>query len=32
VQVARELGTHARRDLHEVVTSAWTAWRHLHPL
>jgi len=31
-RVEGELGTRAGRDLHDVVTSAWTAWRHLHPL
>ena len=28
-RIERELGVRARHDLHDVVTSAWTAWRHL---
>ncbi|MCZ2830140.1 NAD-dependent epimerase/dehydratase family protein [Modestobacter sp. VKM Ac-2986] len=31
-RAGRELGWRARRDLHDVVTSAWTAWRHSQPL
>jgi UDP-glucose 4-epimerase len=31
-RLERELGVRARRDLHDVVTSAWTAWRHAQPL
>jgi UDP-glucose 4-epimerase len=31
-RIGRELGWHARRDLHDVVTSAWAAWRASQPL
>ncbi|MFQ1003539.1 NAD-dependent epimerase/dehydratase family protein [Modestobacter sp. SSW1-42] len=31
-RAGRELGVRARHDLHDVVTSAWTAWRRLQPL
>jgi UDP-glucose 4-epimerase len=28
-RIERELGFRARYDLHDMVTSAWTAWRLL---
>ncbi|GAB4082580.1 NAD-dependent epimerase/dehydratase family protein [Modestobacter muralis] len=31
-RIGRELGWRARHDLHDVVASAWTAWRHSQPL
>ena len=31
-RIERELGFRARRDLHDMVASAWAAWRHLQPL
>ena len=31
-RIAAGLGFRAPRDLHEMITSAWTAWRALQPL
>jgi UDP-glucose 4-epimerase len=31
-RIAADLGFRATRDLHEMITSAWTAWRALQPL